>query len=421
MLGFNFLSEWPMNTRLIVFATFFAGLGAGISEVNFNYYLLSLGYKELFIASMTAAGTLTGAIVSVPFGLIIDRIGRRAGIIIAQLLAYPLLLIQLFLPLSPVLLACIVVANMAGTIHGLSEGPLLVETTDQAKRVNVLSMVTMTSLVAVIIGNFVGGKLTYLASVIFSLEQESVWAYRSALLCTFMFSTIAVSFYLRLRPVPKPEIKEFKGSGNLFKRLFGNIESFQFIWKLLLGQTLIGFGAGFTVPLFSLFFRKVYGATADQWGTISSIAKFPMLFGVYISPKVARRYGNLRTVIACQYMSIPFLLITLFAPNIFVAGAMFAVRNALMNMTGPIWSSFYMGVLKPKELSTTSSFLTVFWNMMNSTGTRIGGQLLENDKYYWSFMVTAATYLTASTFYLLTFRKYEPLKLSRFSKNQAQQ
>jgi predicted MFS family arabinose efflux permease len=224
--------------------------------------------------------------------------------------------------------------------------------------------------------------------------------------CSMLLSAISITFYLRLKPVaslPKP----VQPGSNVFARLFGNVKSWKFIWRVLLGQYLIGFGAGFTVPLFALYFKKIYHTTADQWGTLASIAKFPYFFGMYISPIVAKKIGNLKTVVYCQYLSIPFLLMTLFAPNFLVAGIGFAIRNALMNMTGPVWSSYWMGVCQPSELSTVSSFITVGWNVLNSTGTRIGGQFLEDGKHWISFTITGLTYLIASTFYITVLPKHE--------------
>ncbi len=406
---FSFLNQIPYNTRLILFAAFFGGLSGGITEANFTYFLLAQGFQPVFIAALASIGTLTGGIVSVPMGLLVDKIGRKWSIFVAQLIAFPMFVIQVFFPVSPVIMTATVVATIAGTAHGLSEGPLLVESTDADKRVNVLSMIAMTNLGAVIVGNFIGGKLTFLASQIFNVDVDSVFAYRSALVCAMALSMIAISFYLRLRPVPQQH-RQFQPGSNIFKRLFGNITSWKFIWKLLLGQFLIGFGAGFTVPLFALYFKKVYHVTADGWGTLASIAKFPYFFGMYLAPIVAKRIGNLKTVIICQYLSIPFLLLTLFAPSFWVAGVGFAIRNALMNMTGPVWSSFWMGVCQPSELSTVSSILTVFWNTANSTGTRIGGQLLDEGKHWINFSLTGLTYLAASTFYLLTMRKHEKQK-----------
>ena len=411
-LNLTIFGQFPDNTRLILFATFFAGLAGGINEVNFTYYLLSMGFKEIFVATLASLGALTAAFVSIPLGLLVDRIGRKRSIAIAQSLALPMFLLQVFLPLSPIILTASVIATMAGTIHGLSEGPLLVESTEDTKRVTILSMVTMSNLAAVIIGNFLGGKITALASFFFHIPLESMWAYRTSFICATIISIISISFYLRLKPVPISATKRIE-TKNPLKKLFSNVESPGFIWRLLVGQLLIGFGAGFTVPLFALYFRKVFNATADQWGTIVSIAKFPMFFGVYISPKVARKFGSLRTVLACQYISIPFLLMTLFAPNIAIAGIGFGIRHALMNMTGPIWSGFYMSILKPCELSTASSFLTVVWNIANSTGTRIGGGMLEAGYHAYNFYITAATYLTASTFYFFSFRKYEPWPFKR--------
>lgn len=404
---FTFFKTYPINTRLILMATFFAGLGAGINEVNFNYYLLSLGYNEIFIATLTSLGTLTAAIASIPMSFLVNKVGRRNAIVINQLISWPLFLLQVLLPISPIILGASVVSSLVSTMQGLSERPLLIESTEEGKRVNVFSLVTMTSLVAVISGNFFGGKLTYLATQMFSLPAESPWAYRAALFCTSLLSGIAMNCYLRLKHVPiSADHLDTRTNSHFFKRLFGNLESFGFIWKLLLGQMLIGFGAGFTVPLFSLFFKKVYHATADQWGTISSIAKLPMFFGVMISPKIARKFGSLKTVVFCQYLSIPFLLLTLYSPNIAVAGFGFAIRHALMNMTEPIWASFYMGMLKPKELSTVSSFITVGWNTLNATGTRIGGSFLESGKHQWSFYITGLAYIIASSFYSIVWQKH---------------
>jgi MFS family permease len=407
---FSFLAQIPFNTRFILFAAFFGGLSGGITEANFTYFLLANGFDSVFIATLAALGTLTGGIVSIPMGLLVDKIGRKWSIFIAQLISFPMFVIQVFLPVSPVIMTATVVATIAGMAHGLSEGPLLVESTNPEKRVNVLSMIAMTNLGAVIVGNFIGGKLTWLASLIFDVSVDSIFAYRCALVVAMCLSTVAISFYLRLKPVPAAPRPAMQGS-NIFVRLFGNVKSWKFIWKLLLGQFLIGFGAGFTVPLFALYFKKIYNTTADQWGTLASISKFPYFFGMYITPIIAKRFGNLKTVIACQYLSIPFLLLTLFAPSFWIAGVGFAIRNALMNMTGPVWSSFWMGVCQPSELSTVSSFVTVGWNVLNSTGTRIGGQLLEDGRHWISFTVTGCTYLIASTFYLIFMQKHEREKL----------
>lgn len=403
---FQFLDALPFNTKYILFGSFFAGLAGGINEANFTYFLLAKGFTTIFIASLAALGTIVGGIVSIPMGLLVDKIGRKWSIFIAQLVSFPMFILQVFMPLSPVIMTATVVATIAGSAHGLSEGPLLVESTSPEKRVNVLSMIAMANLGAVIIGNFTGGKLTYLASQIFSVDVDSILAYRSAMVCAMALSIISISFYLRLRPVPSLP-RQIPPGANFFVRYFGNVKSWGFIWKVLVGQLLIGFGAGFTVPLFALYFKKIYHTTADQWGTLSSIAKFPYFFGMYISPIVAKKIGNLKTVIYCQYLSIPFLLLTLFAPNFAVAGIGFAIRNALMNMTGPVWSSFWMGVCQPNELSTVSSFITVGWNICNSTGTRIGGALLEDGKHWISFMVTGLTYLIASTFYMIVMPKHE--------------
>ena len=50
-----------------------------------------------------------------------------------------------------------------------------------------------------------------------------------------------------------------------------NIRSHQIIVKFMIPTALVGFGAGFIVPLFTLFFKLRFSATMEQIGIISAL------------------------------------------------------------------------------------------------------------------------------------------------------
>jgi predicted MFS family arabinose efflux permease len=61
-----------------------------------------------------------------------------------------------------------------------------------------------------------------------------------------------------------------------------------------------------------------------------------------------------------------------------VLGALFIVRQFLMNMSSPILSSFYMSQVDPSEMASATAISTTAWSFPNSISPAVGGYLMES-------------------------------------------
>ena len=65
------------NARLFLLSLLFFGVAMGISQLLFNFYVLSLGYNEATLGNLVTARSLTSLIAALPMGYLTDRIGGK--------------------------------------------------------------------------------------------------------------------------------------------------------------------------------------------------------------------------------------------------------------------------------------------------------------------------------------------------------
>ena len=102
------------------------------------------------------------------------------------------------------------------------------------------------------------------------------------------------------------------------------------------------------------------GVRGDALGTVAAI-----LF----QPRLARRFGQITSVVIVQGASIPFLVVLGFSPILWTVILAMAVRNSLMNAGNPIFNAFSMEQVSPVERATLSAAMSVLWQI----GWIIGG------------------------------------------------
>ena len=90
---------------------------------------------------------------------------------------------------------------------------------------------------------------------------------------------------------------------------------------------------------------------------------------ILLQPRLARRFGQITSVVIVQGASIPFLVVLGFSPALWTVILAMAVRNSLMNAGNPIFSAFAMEHVDPAERATLSAAMSVLWQI----GWVIGG------------------------------------------------
>ena len=90
---------------------------------------------------------------------------------------------------------------------------------------------------------------------------------------------------------------------------------------------------------------------------------------ILLQPRLARRFGQITSVVIVQGASIPFLVVLGFSPILWTVILAMAVRNSLMNAGNPIFNAFAMEQVTPAERATLAAAMSVLWQV----GWVIGG------------------------------------------------
>ena len=144
------------------------------------------------------------------------------------------------------------------------------------------------------------------------------------------------------------------------------------------------------VPFFSMYLKFTLETSDGVVGTIMAISQVGTVIGGLIVPPLAKKIGRVNTVLACQLLSIPFLISISFPQGIIIITISFFFRSSLMNMAGPVIGSLAMDIVDDETRTYMSSMVSLINNLFRSIGIYIGGYLMfaynYNTPYYWTIL-----------------------------------
>lgn len=96
--------------------------------------------------------------------------------------------------------------------------------------------------------------------------------------------------------------------------------------------------------MIATWFYYKFGLPDTYSGPLLAIAGITIGLFAVVSPKVSGWFGLARSIVLTQGFSTIFMFSLVFVPNAAVAGLIYVVRAALMNMSAPLSDSFLMGI-----------------------------------------------------------------------------
>ena len=143
------------NARLFLLSLLFFGVAGGISQLLFNFYVLSLGYNETTIGNLVTARSVTSLIAALPMGYLVDRIGSRNAFLLGYI-GYGISMgVMLLFPSVTTFIAMNVLQGVAQSLSGVASGPFLMENSGAKVRTYLFSLSSGLSMTA----NSIGGWL----------------------------------------------------------------------------------------------------------------------------------------------------------------------------------------------------------------------------------------------------------------------
>jgi predicted MFS family arabinose efflux permease len=147
---------------------------------------------------------------------------------------------------------------------------------------------------------------------------------------------------------------------------------------------------------------------------VISLGQGATAIAMIIGPMVVRKLGEVKAVVVLQLLSLPFLLLTAYTQQFWLAALGFLFRQALMNAGNPIQMSLMMGKvddsMKGLANSVNQMVFNLGWALMGPVSTGIVLKYGSYWGYAMVFTVTAGLYLIGSTYFFIVFRSINNTK-----------
>ena len=396
---------FTVNARLFLLSLLFFGVAGGISQLLFNFYVLSLGYNETMIGNLVTTRSITSLIAALPMGYLVDRIGGRNAFLFGYIGYGVSMGVMLLFPSVTTFIAMNVLQGVAQSLSGVASGPFLMENSGPKERTYLFSISSGLSMTANSIGGWLGGYLPGWMAGSIAVSAVSSQAYGRSLWVMAILSlasTVPV-ILMRSRRRSTSQLSTFAPVSFVRKNpgLLG---------KLILPGLVISIGAGMVMPFMNVFFRNVHSQSDSAIGVIFAWGSLAMGIGLVAAPALAERFGKIQVVTATQALSIPFLALLGFAPWFGVSVAAYYIRLTLMNMSGPIFSTFTMEQVDPESRGMIASLSSMAGNFGWAFSPTISGLLQVRSGFKWPFTITLISYVIAISMYYVWFLRKRQTK-----------
>jgi len=342
----------------------------GIGALFYNLTIDALGYERIFLGRLETLARLAALLLLLPLWWLVHRIGLRQALLFsAGLQAFSTLTVALWPAAAPLLLAS-AATGPAAVLFQVSAAPLMMAHSGSANRDMLFSLNAALNIGVAGVSKWLGGMLPMLFARAFGVPPDSAPAYRA----TFgVVGLLLVAAMLPLLMIPRREPEAPAAPSEpeappaepsvisvrsrlavpLARLLAPLARRLPEPWRsvlsdplplllLLLPPLVISLGAALLIPYLNIFFVERYRATNSALGLIFALSDVAAGLAMLAAPLLAARLGKIGAIALTQLLSIPFLVVTGFAPELLAAGAALVLRSGLFNLGVPLYDAFAM-------------------------------------------------------------------------------
>jgi len=389
-------------------------------------YLAQLGYDATHIGAMFAIVAVASAVMAALTGVMSDRFGRKAMLVVISLLTAAGGAVLAFATSFAVLTA----AAAAGTIgrgggagsagafgpYYPAEQPLIAEQVSDLQRTTVFGALSFVA----VLGGAAGSLLAWAPRLMQQgLGMSILDGYRALFVLTAAIGLAMVAVVLPVREVRHPSQRAIRakrdsssrrrrrmGTGDL--RLGLSRESWRLIWRFMITALTNGLSIGMLGPLLVYWFYRRYGVDAAEIGklyfALNLLAAAPYL----LAGRMALRFGSVNAVVVCRAAAAVLLGVMVLMPSFWLAGLFYGLRMIFNTLSIPVRQSFLMGVIPGPERSSAAGMTSVPAQAGSSVSPYIAGYLMQYTSLELPLEIAAALQAVNALLYYLFFRAVRP-------------
>ena len=384
------------DAKLLIIVTSLVSLPFSFLLVIQPIYLDKAGMDPTMIGALYTTFGLASSILFVPFGILSDRYGRKLFLMLGIILQFIFYIVYVLTIYYPLLLIFGIIGGIGNAMFYPSSSALLAEKSSEDKRTLAFSLSFFTSTFAYTFGALLSSMPNYFR-VWFNLSE--VFSYRP------MFAIAAI--FLIFSFMPLVLIKEVRFHRDKDKRRLLPRRSLNIIAKISLVDALIGLGAGFIIPLFSLWFYLRFGLDEVVLGPLFAITNGVMALSYLTAPKLSDSLGVINSIVLTVSISTVLMFTIPFVNDYNIVAILFVLRNFLMNVSNPISISFMMNNVAPEERGSATGITGVAWNLPYSITSTFGGYIIANISLYLPFLICGTFYAISITLFYGFFRNFK--------------
>ena len=186
------LGSFSLNARLFLLSTIVTGLSFSIYMLIFNLYIDSSGYSRSFLGELQSMPNLIALFGAVPAGILVDRIGRKRALLLANA---GRTLASLGIVLAPGawwLRLSMITFGLSGSLWMVSGSPFMMENSEEEERNALFSASFGLQTLVGFFGTLVGGYLPSVFGGFLNVDIESAPAYAATMGVTVALSALAL-------------------------------------------------------------------------------------------------------------------------------------------------------------------------------------------------------------------------------------
>ena len=388
----------PPDIRRVLWARSLRAFGDGYVAILLPLHLARLGYDAFGVGIISTATLLGSALLTLAFGLVAYRIPRRRRLLAAGLLMAATGIgfagLEGFLPL--LVIAFVGTLNPSGDVSIFLplEHTVIAHIVADEERTAVFARYSFVGAFFGALGALSVGMVDWLAPVIApSVTVAALFGLYAAigLLTFFLYRHLSLQVEAGTDN-PSAPLGPSRG----------------IVYRLAALFSVDAFGGGLVInALLALWLSERFGISVASIGAIFFVTSLCSAVSYFAAVPLAKRFGLINTMVFTHLPSSVFLILTAFAPTIWIAFGLLILRSLLSQMDVPTRSSYVMAVVGPEERPAAASVTAVPRSLASAVAPLLSGWLLTVSPFGWP-LVLAGTLKAAYDLALL--RQFSAIK-----------
>jgi MFS family permease len=343
------------------FTAFLVNFGAQVFHPFISLYLLSLKADLPEIGLVYVGIALATNLVSIPGGMLADRIGRKIIIVLGNAVGFGLFLILLSVSNWTTALVVLFAATAIATLVQPAYSSTVAESVTVPNRSNAFGTFYIFVYLGLALGPVVGGYLPNPGRFEINIVVIAVLGLLTAILrLVFLRETL-------------PRESRTTHS-NLRERFFMRRIS-RNVWLVMIALLLYNFAAGLGLPLYAIFSTQQLLLTPGEFGLMTGAGSLAAMLGAVVVGKVSKTLGVKRMMMSAIVLSGLLLIPWLYATSVFFAIAFFAVSGFFAQFFFVGNQTLMANITTTEVRSSIIGFITTIAGIGSIIAPYLGSQL----------------------------------------------